>query len=91
MIKIAQPRRSKPNECATFETKSGRTVVSITQARDSVFYVFVSELNYDEENDVYYWSDFSQNLGGIYDSVSTAREEATQLIGEPLFDISGAN
>lgn len=62
-------------------------MVSITQPRDAVFYAFVTQLNYDEENDVYYWSDLMQNLGGIYGSVSTAREEVSQLIGEELFEI----
>lgn len=84
MIRTAQPRQPRPNECATFETKGGETIVSIVKTGNAGFHVYVSELRYDDEEDVQYWSEFSQNLGGIYDSVSTAHREASHLLGEQL-------
>lgn len=84
MIRTARPRQPRLNECATFETKGGETIVSIVKTGDAGFYVYVSKLRYDEEEDVQYWSEFSQNLGGIYDSVSIAHKEASHLLGEQL-------
>jgi hypothetical protein len=84
MTGIAKPRQSRPNECATFETKGGETIVSIVKVGSAGFYVYVSKLRYDEEEDVRYWSELSQNLGGIYDSVSTAHREASHLLNEQL-------
>ena len=46
--------------------------------------VFLSKLQFDEDEQVYYWSDYMMQTGGIYETIDIAKAETETVIG-PLF------
>jgi hypothetical protein len=75
---------------ASFEDSDGRTQVAVVKPGDGAYRVFVSTLSFDDEEQVFYWSDDLMPTGGIYQTIDIARTEMEILIG-PLRDTVGAS
>jgi hypothetical protein len=74
-------RTPRNNEVSSFQTSDHKTVVAVVRNTGGAFRVYLSQLRFDEEEAVYYWSDDMMPTAGIFDCVETARNELEQLLG----------
>ncbi len=83
-------RIPRPDEAASFEDADGTTQVAVVQPSNGAYRAFVSNLSFDDEEQVFYWSDDLMPTGGIYQTIDIAKTEMEILIG-PLRDTVGAS
>ncbi|MEO0607033.1 MAG: hypothetical protein AAFY82_02300 [Pseudomonadota bacterium] len=74
-------RIPRTNEVSSFQTSDRKTVVAVVQNVGGGFRVYLSQLRFDDEEAVYYWSDDMMPSAGVFGSVKTAKNESERLLG----------
>lgn len=83
-------RIPRPGEVASFGEADGTPQVAVVQPSYGAYRAFVSNRSFDDEEQVFYWSDDLMPTGGIYRTIDIAKTEMEILIG-PLRDTVGAS
>ena len=68
-------------EVASFENADGRTQVAVVQTKDGGYRVFLSNLSFDNQEQIHYWSNDMMPTGGIYETIEIAKTEIEVLVG----------
>lgn len=84
MSKPAPIRKARGNEAAAFQTADGKVEAALVKNADGAYRVFLSSLQFDEDEQLHYWSDHMMPTGGIYETVEIAKAETETVLG-PLF------
>jgi len=77
-------RQPKTNEVDKLVSIDGSTVFSVRKRTDKNYEFYIEELKYDEEEDIYYWSQETLPRSHIFGSILDSKAEILAQFGHLL-------